>query len=104
MTMKIIVTDQPCGYRTEKKKKKIDRWKVQVKIISECPDVHRYGEKLNMLNMKDVLTRIPENKVYRLADLKHSTCIVPYMILKACEIELGLNVKKFFKFEVLNDD
>ncbi len=102
--MKIIVTDQPCGYRTEITAKKIDRRKVQVNVVSECPDVQRYGEKLDILDMKDILAKIPENKVYMLADIKHSTCVVPYMILKACEIELGLNVRKFFRFEVLDEE
>ena len=98
--MKITVKDQPWGYKTESCVKKLDKRKVKVEINSECPDVQRYGEKLGVLDMRDILTKIPENKVYKLADIRHSTCVVPYMVLKACEIELGLNVKKFFSFEI----
>ena len=101
--MKIIVKDQPCGYKTEINTEKIDSRNVKITVKSECPDVQRYGEKLRVLSMKDVLTKIPENKVYRLADIRHSTCVIPYMILKAAEIELELNVKKFFTYEIFDE-
>ncbi len=101
--MKIIVKDQPCGYITEINAEMVDRRNVKITVKSECLDVQKYGEKLGILSMKDVLTKIPENKVYRLADIRHSTCVVPYMILKAAEIELGLNVRKFFTYEILDE-
>ncbi len=98
--MRITVKDQPCGYKTEICVEKVDKRSVRVKVKSECPDVQRYGERLGILDAKDILTKIPENNVYRLADIRHSTCVIPYMILKAAEIELGLNVKKFFSYQI----
>ncbi|ADC65899.1 conserved hypothetical protein [Ferroglobus placidus DSM 10642] len=98
--MKVIITDQPCGYKSEVIAKKIDK-SVKIEIISECEDVRKFGEELPILSAKDVLTRIPENIVYKKANLKHSTCIIPWVVLKAAEIELGLNVKRLprIKFE-----
>ena len=97
--MKAIVEDQPCGYVT-KIEVKNENGKAVVSVESECDSVQRYGDNLSPLGVKDVLAKIPENPVYRLADIRHSTCIVPWMILKLAEIELGLNVEKFFEFEI----
>ncbi len=96
--MKVIVWDQPCGYRTEIIAEKINNT-IKIKIKSECRDVNDFGKKLPILNLKDILTRIPDNIVYKLADLRHSTCIIPWFVLKLAEIELGLNVKKLFKYK-----
>ena len=100
--MRVLVSDQPCGFKSEIFAKKVDKT-VRIEIESECEDVRRFGEELPLLTAKDVLTRIPENIVYRKANLRHSTCIVPWAVLKAAEIELGLNVKKLPKIEFLND-
>jgi len=97
--MKATVRDQPCGYVTDIEVAR-EGGKAIIKVRSECPSVQKYGEKLPPLGVKDVLTKIPENPVYRLADIRHSTCIIPWMILKLAEIELGLNVRKFFEFEI----
>ncbi len=96
--MKAVIRDQPCGYVTNIEVVK-ENGKAVIRIDSECASVQKYGEKIPPLGIRDVLARIPENPVYRLADLKHSTCIIPWMVLKLAEIELGLNVKKFFEFE-----
>ena len=97
--MKVIVRDQPCGYVTRIEVKNEDG-KAIVRIKSECDSIQRYGDSLPPLEAKDILARIPENPVYRLADIRHSACIVPWMILKLAEIELGFNVEKFFEFEI----
>jgi|GEM_PF-3314323 len=97
--MNVIVRDQPCGYLTVIRVKK-EGGRVKVYIESECPDVNKFGEKLPLLDAKSVLTKIPDNPVYKLADIRHSTCIIPWIVLKTAEIELGLNVEKFFTFEV----
>lgn len=101
--MKVTVRDQPCGYKTVIVVKKQDG-KVKVEIESECPDVNRFGEELPLLDAKSILTKIPDNVVYRMANIRHSTCIIPWMVLKAAEIELGLNVKKFFTFQIEDRD
>jgi len=100
--MKVIVTEQPCGYKSEVIAKKIDRG-VKIEIFSECEDVSKFGKVLPILSAKDVLTRIPENIVYRKANLRHSTCIIPWVVLKAAEIELELNVKKLPRIEFEDD-
>lgn len=97
--MKVTVRDQPCGYVTVIKVEK-EGGKARVEIESECADINRFGERLPLLDARSVLTRIPDNPIYRLADIRHSTCIIPWMVLKAAEIKLGLNVMKFFTFEI----
>ena len=97
--MKITVRDQPCGYVTVIRVER-EGGGVRVHVKSECRDINEFGKRLPLLDAKSVLTKIPNNIVYRLADIKHSTCIIPWFVLKAAEIELGLNVKKFFTFQI----
>jgi|Deesub1362A_J573_1020465.scaffolds.fasta_scaffold00160_19 hypothetical protein len=99
--MKSTVRDMPCGYITTITVEKDDKI-VSVTIQSECPAVEKLGNELDRLTVEDILAKFIENPVYQEASrfLRHSTCVIPWMILKMAEIEYGLNTDKLFSIEI----
>ncbi len=67
-----------------------------LKISSECEMVVKLGKEVPELTMMDAFKRIMNNPVYRKGAtcLKHVACPVPSAVLKALEVEAGLNVPK----------
>ncbi len=67
-----------------------------VKVGSECRMVVKLGKEISELTMIDAFKRLLNNPVYTKAAacLKHVACPVPAGILKALEVEAGLNVPK----------
>lgn len=65
-------------------------------ITSDCPMVSKLGQEVPELTMMDAFKRFQDNPVYRqgAACLKHVACPVPSGVLKALEVEAGLNVPK----------
>jgi hypothetical protein len=76
--------------------KKKDRKTFTVTITSECEMVEKLGTELPELDFMDAFKRLHDNPVYTkgAACLKHVSCPVPCGILKALEVEAGLNVPK----------
>jgi hypothetical protein len=67
-----------------------------VTITSECEMVAKLGSELTELTMMDAFKRLLDSPVYRKAAtcLRHVACPVPAGILKALEVEAGMNVPK----------
>lgn len=65
-------------------------------MTSACPMVVKLGEQVTELTMMDAFKRFQDNPVYSKAGacLKHVACPVPSGILKALEVEAGLNVPR----------
>jgi hypothetical protein len=69
---------------------------VDIAVQSGCAMVQKMAAEITSLKRRDALTGILSNPVYLAAarHLKHAACPVPSAILKALEVEAGLNVKK----------
>jgi hypothetical protein len=82
----------PATIEVEKKDSKT----YAVKVGSECEMVVKLGKEISELTMMDAFKRVLDNPVYTRAAtcLKHVACPVPSAILKALEVEAGLNVPK----------
>lgn len=67
-----------------------------VSITSECEMLAKLGTQLTELTMMDAFKRHTDNPVYVKAAtcLRHVACPVPSGILKALEVEAGLNVAR----------
>lgn len=93
---KVRINPGACGLPTVIEIEKKDAKTYTLKVISECPMVEKLGAEVPELTMMDAFKRFQDNPVYSkgAACLKHVACPVPSGILKALEVEAGLNVPK----------
>lgn len=95
---RLVVNSGGCGYHIIIRVEKVEGSKMTflLRMATECKHVRLLGEDLPTLEMFDALKGIFENPVYRAAArrLKHAACPVPSGILKALEVEAGLNVPR----------
>lgn len=93
---RVVVNPGACGMESTIEIEKKDSRTYSVKVGSECEMVVKLGKEISELTMMDAFKRVVDNPVYRGAVkcLKHVACPVPAAILKALEVEAGLNVPK----------
>ena len=92
----VIVNSGACGYSVTIKAKKGKDGKISISLTTDCEMVTKMLEDIAVLDRFAALTGFQNNPVYRSAakHLKHAACVVPSAILKAVEVEAGLNVPK----------
>jgi hypothetical protein len=92
----VIVNAGACGYTVTIKAEKTGDGKIVVSLETECETVMKLLEDIAVLDRFTPLTALQNNPVYRAAGkhLRHPACVVPSAILKAVEVEAGLNVPK----------
>jgi hypothetical protein len=87
-----------CGFVTKITADKEDKRTVRIELESDCEAVEALSVKLKELGplgIKDILSRgIEKNRVFVEGSktLSHASCPVLGAIIKAAEVELGLNV------------
>jgi hypothetical protein len=93
---KITVNAGACGFTSVIRVEKAPERSVDVTVESGCAMVQKLAAEIASLGRRDALIGILNNPVYLAAGrhLKHAACPVPAAILKALEVEAGLNVKK----------
>lgn len=93
---RVSINPGACGFTAKVTVEKSGGKEYLLTIKSECPMVKKLGEALPVLNMLDIFVRLQDNPVYKQGGqcLKHTACPVPSGILKALEVEAGLNVPK----------
>ena len=101
---KVKVFSGACGFTSVVVVEKLEKLKVNVRIISACKDIRAMNQDLVELDCsKGVFVRILNSRIYQLADqyLKHTDCPVPCAIIKAIQIELDAMVPKdvYMKFQ-----
>jgi hypothetical protein len=95
---RLVVNPGSCGYNVsiavEREKGVKNRFTLTIE--TGCKHVNLLAKDLPSLDMMDAFTAILHNPVYKAAAsrLKHPACPVPSGILKALEVEAGLNVPK----------
>jgi hypothetical protein len=94
----VKVNGGACGFVARICATKSDKRSLHVEIESECKSVQKLGRtigEMGSLTLKDILARSEaDNPVFREASvsLPHSACPVRVAIMKAAEVELGLNL------------
>lgn len=94
----VKVTAGACGFVTRIIASKENKREVRIEIESDCESVDDLGfilQQKGLLGVKDIVSMSHKtNKVFHEASgkLPHSACPVPVAIIKASEVELGLNV------------
>jgi hypothetical protein len=93
---KVVVKPGACGFETVIRAAKGPERTVAISVESGCEHVRKMAAEITRLGRRDALTGILNNPVYLAAGrhLKHAACPVPAAVLKALEVEAGLNVKK----------
>jgi Family of unknown function (DUF6951) len=93
---KLIIHSGACGYTVTIKAEKSKGDKMSLSLDTECEMVKKMLTDIAVLDRFAPLAGFLSNPVYRSAakHLKHAACLVPSGILKAIEVEAGLNVPK----------
>lgn len=93
---KVLIQPGACGMPVTVEVEKKDKKTFSVTITSDCEMVQKLGKEVPELTMMDAFKRLLDNPVYTKGAgcLKHVSCPVPCGILKALEVEAGLNVPK----------
>jgi hypothetical protein len=101
----VIVDAGACGFRSWITAAKESRREVRIEIESPCETVSQLGRelaKLGPFGLKDVLAKGNNgNKIFSAgaAILAHASCPVLSAVIKACEVEMGLNIPCSVKIE-----
>ena len=82
----------PVTVEVEKRQGKI----FSVRITTECEMVQKLGKEIPELTMMDAFKKLQDNPVYKKGAtcLRHVACPAPSGILKALEVEAGLNLPR----------
>jgi hypothetical protein len=93
---KVIVQPGSCGCSATIKAEKGPGKVISVTIETDCEMVQKMAADIKTLDRFAALAGFTTNPVYRSAGkhLKHAACPVPSAVLKAIEVEAGLNVAK----------
>jgi hypothetical protein len=93
---KVVVTAGACGFTSVIRAVKRPERAIEISVESGCAMVQKMAAEITRLGRRDALTGILHNPVYLAAGrhLKHAACPVPSAVLKALEVEAGLNVEK----------
>jgi len=93
---KVVVKAGACGFTSVIRADKGRERSVDIAVESGCAMVQKMAAEIASLGRHDALLGFLKNPVYLAAGrhLKHAACPVPAAVLKALEVEAGLNVKK----------
>jgi Family of unknown function (DUF6951) len=93
---KVTVHSGACGFTVTIQAEKGTGGKIVILLDTDCEMVKNMLEDIAVLDRFAALRGFQTNPVYRSASkhLKHAACAVPSGILKAIEVEAGLNVAK----------
>lgn len=93
---RVVIRSGSCGFTaTVTADKGADR-KISISLVSDCEMVQKMQQDIGSLERLDAFKGFMDNPVYRSAakHLKHVACPVPSGILKALEVEAGLNLPR----------
>jgi hypothetical protein len=93
---KVTVHSGACGFSVTITAEKHGDGKITLALETNCEMVQKMLEDIATLDRFAPLRGFQNNPVYQSAGkrLKHAACAVPSAILKAVEVEAGLNVAK----------
>ena len=81
-----------CGFVTTISASRKTRDSVKIEIRTKCESVQKFAGQIEEIDWKDALTCIDRSIIYREAAkaIKHASCPVPFAVLKAIEVEIGV--------------
>ena len=93
---KVVVNSGACGFTVTITAEKGNEKKIVVALDTACEMVQKMLADIATVDHRVTLTGFRDNSIYLSAakHLKHAACPVTSAILKAIEVETGLNVPK----------
>ena len=93
---KVVVNSGACGFTVTITAEKGKEKKIIIALDTACEMVQKMLTDIATVDQRMTLTGFRDNPVYLSAakHLKHTACPVPSAILKAIEVEAGLNVPR----------
>ena len=93
---KVVINPGACGMQVTVEVEKKEGKVFSLRITTECEMVQKLGREIPELTMMDAFKKLQDNPVYRKGAtcLRHVACPVPSGILKALEVEAGLNIPR----------
>ena len=93
---RVVVKAGACGFTSVVRAEKGPGRTIDITVETGCAMVQKMAAEIASLGRRDALAGIAVNPVYLAAGrhLKHAACPVPSAVLKALEVEAGLNVRK----------
>ena len=93
---KVVINSGACGFTVIITAEKGNEKKIVVALDTACEMVQKMLADIATVDQRVTLTGFRDNPVYLSAakHLKHTACPVPSAILKAIEVEAGLNVPR----------
>lgn len=107
---KLTVKAGSCGFATAVAAEKGEKRTVRVSLESDCENIQALNqalEALGPLKLAQIMgTGEAKNPVIREVNkiIPHSACPLLTGILKACEVELGLNIPSDVTLEFIKED
>ena len=102
---RVIVNSGACGFTVTITAEKGKHRKVLIALETPCEMVQKMLADIATVDQRVTLTGFRDNPVYLSAakHLRHVACPVPSAILKAIEVEAGLNVPKDVRIEFIRE-
>jgi hypothetical protein len=94
---RVIVNPGVCGFKCTIRAEKVGKGRVAVAVLdTDCEQVQKMSQMLEEINMKDLFKPITKNQILMWAEQAqcHTTCLVPFALLKAVEAEMGMALAK----------
>lgn len=94
---RVIVNPGVCGFRCLVHAIKMGKGRVAVSILDSCcGQVQKMSQLLEEISMEDLFKPLSRNPVLLWGEQAHchTTCIVPFAVLKAVEVEMGTAVPR----------
>jgi len=89
----VAVDPGVCGFFCTVKARKNSNTSVSVSIQgSDCEHVQKISQFIEEISLKELFSPITRNPVFKWAEQAkcHPTCLVPFAILKAAEVEMSM--------------
>ena len=92
-----------CGFDTVIHASRLSGDLVCIHLETQCESVQKFAQKIKSIEWKVALTSIDKSVIYTEAakSIKHASCPVPFSVVKAIEVEIGVALPKnvSLKFE-----
>jgi hypothetical protein len=85
-----------CGFGCSIQATKREKGSVEISIQSECNQVSIMADSLPKINIKELFLPLSQSPVFQIAERSkcHSSCPIPFSVLKTAEVALGLALPK----------
>ena len=97
---KLILNPGVCGFRCEIEAREAEKRRVRILITSECSQISRLNEMLDVLDLRDIFVTPNKNRIFLLSEKAgcHASCPIPIGVLKCAEVALGLALPRGVTF------